>query len=93
MIRAVQMHSQLWTWLLADRYRGQWTRAGIFVPALFCSHRVAWVQLSWLHYGVLKSIGRGNESKPGPSMARNRCYRLPRNTLFLCFKPTLLLQN
>lgn len=47
-----------------------------FVPALFCSHRVAWVQLSWLHYGVLKSIGHGNDSKPGPSMARNRCYRL-----------------
>lgn len=52
-----------------------------FVPALFCSHGVTWVQLSWLHYGVLEFIGHGNDSKPGPSMARNRCYRLSHNTL------------
>lgn len=55
-----------------------------FVPALFCSHRLAWVQLSWLHYGVLKFIGHGNDSKPGPSMARNRCYRLVSTQLYYC---------
>lgn len=67
---------------------GQWARAGIL-----CLHYSAVIELlgcklSWLHYGVLKIHWTwGNDfSKPGPSMARNRCYRLSHNTLLSMFQ-------